>query len=49
MVHPEVGTWVKGKPYRERSEWGTKLDTEGDDVLADVDRNTFWEMFTQWK
>lgn len=44
MLHPEAGTWVHGKLYREKGGWGTRVtdDVSHDAVLADIDRNQLW-------
>ncbi len=42
-LHPEVGRWVKGKVQKIESGWGTLLDDNGDYVLADLDRDAFWQ------
>ncbi len=49
-VNAFVGQWVYGKPFREKGKWGTHLtdQAQGDKILADLDRKTFWEMFSQW-
>ena len=43
-LHPEIGTWVGGRLYREGGWWGTKVE-EGTNtrVLADVDREGLWD------
>ena len=43
MLHPEVGTYVKGKTYNEKGGWGTRLDPNGDDICVDVDREKLWQ------
>jgi pyrimidine-specific ribonucleoside hydrolase len=42
-LHPEVGTWVRGKVQKMESGWGTVLDGNGDYVLAELDHDKFWE------
>lgn len=41
-LHPEVGTWVRGRPQRMEGGWGTIPDPQGDYVLADLDHDQFW-------
>lgn len=43
MLHPEIGTYVKGKTYNEKGGWGTKLDNDGDDICTDLDETKLWE------
>ena len=42
-LHPEIGVWVKAKPYREKGKWGSKLDKNGDYVLVDIDKQKLWK------
>jgi hypothetical protein len=45
-LHPEVGTWVAGKPARLGDGWTT---VAGEDrVLADVDREGLWRHLLGW-
>ena len=44
---PELGVWVKGRPMRVGGGWTTDL-SGGDDVLADLDRDGFWEYLASW-
>ena len=46
-LHPEVASWVRGKPYRNRGCWGTRLQEDGDKVIADIDRDLLWEHIIQ--
>ncbi|MBA4192622.1 MAG: hypothetical protein C0467_32035 [Planctomycetaceae bacterium] len=48
-LHPEIGTWVRGRVTKIGSGWGTVLDETGDHILADIDRNALWEKFRTWK
>lgn len=41
-LHPEIGTWIKGKPLQVGSEWTTILDPEGDHILANINHNALW-------
>ena len=40
-LHPEVGTWIKGKTVRVKGEWTTIPGD--DDILVDIDREKAWE------
>jgi inosine-uridine nucleoside N-ribohydrolase len=42
-LHPEIGTWVKAKPYCEKGEWGAKLDDQGDSILIAIDEEKVWD------
>jgi inosine-uridine nucleoside N-ribohydrolase len=42
MVHPEIGTWVSGRLYRDGNAWGTKIVENGDLVLIDINRQNLW-------
>jgi inosine-uridine nucleoside N-ribohydrolase len=48
-LHPEVGTWVKGKPTTIKEGWGTIPDENGDYILADLDRDAFWKTLGEFK
>lgn len=41
-LHPELGTWVRGKTVKMEQGWGTQLDPDGDHILADVDYDALW-------
>lgn len=41
-LHPEIFTWITGKLFRRRGEWGTEAAEEGDRIAIDVDREAFW-------
>jgi pyrimidine-specific ribonucleoside hydrolase len=41
-LHPEVGVWLEGTPYREKGEWGFRVETSAHRGLADVDRDALW-------
>lgn len=47
-LHPEVGTWVRGRVRKMESGWGTELDPEGDYVLAELDRDQFWHHINEF-
>jgi pyrimidine-specific ribonucleoside hydrolase len=47
-LHPEIGTWVRGRLTRADGGWGTVLDDNGDLILADVDREALWACFRSW-
>jgi inosine-uridine nucleoside N-ribohydrolase len=48
-LHPEIGTWFRGRVRRVEAGWGTVADPEGDHVLADVDREALWACFREWR
>jgi inosine-uridine nucleoside N-ribohydrolase len=50
-VFPEIFTWVTGRLYKDRGEWGTELwPQKGPDQIAiDVDRDAFWERITTFQ
>jgi inosine-uridine nucleoside N-ribohydrolase len=48
-LHPEIGTWVRGRVQKIEGGWGTVADEGGDLVLADVDREALWACFRGWK
>ena len=47
-LHPEVGTYVRGRPIKMEQGWSTCADDDGDQVLADVDRDAFWKHITEF-
>jgi len=47
-MHPEVGTWIRGKICKMESGWGAVLDENGDYLIADLDYDAFWEHIYQW-
>lgn len=47
-LHPEIGTWVRGKVVKAENGWGTIPDENGDYILADIDRNAFWNHIRNW-
>jgi pyrimidine-specific ribonucleoside hydrolase len=47
-LHPEIGTWVRGRVSKVGGGWGTVADENGDLVLADVDRDALWACFRTW-
>jgi pyrimidine-specific ribonucleoside hydrolase len=47
-LHPEIGTWVRGRVAKIEGGWGTVADEEGDLILADADREALWECFRNW-
>ncbi len=48
-LHPEIGTWIRGRVERIEAGWGTVADDGGDLVLADVARETLWACFRGWR
>lgn len=47
-LHPEIGTWVRGRVTKLGGGWGTVADEAGDSILADIDRDALWEKFRNW-
>ncbi len=41
-LHPEIGTWVDGTPYRQSGGWGTRVGRSPHRALADIDRGALW-------
>jgi inosine-uridine nucleoside N-ribohydrolase len=48
-LHPEIGTWARGRVGKIESGWGTIADEAGDLILADVDRDALWDCFRRWR
>jgi inosine-uridine nucleoside N-ribohydrolase len=48
-LHPEIGTWVRGRVSRIEGGWGTVADEAGDLILADIDREALWACFRGWQ
>lgn len=43
-LHPEIGTWVNAKLYREKGQWGAKIDgTTNDKIIVDINYDKLWE------
>jgi inosine-uridine nucleoside N-ribohydrolase len=42
-IHPEIGTWFKGKTTRISGGWTTREDVNGDDILAEIDQELLWD------
>lgn len=47
-LHPEIGSWVRGKTKKMESGWGTELDENGDYILADIDYDALWKHILNW-
>ena len=47
-LHPDMGTWFRGRVRRIDAGWGTVADAEGDFILADIDRESLWACFRRW-
>jgi len=47
LLHPDIFTWVRAKPYKHSGEWGAALDPDGDFVAVDIDYDRFWEHIAQ--
>lgn len=41
-LHPEIGTWVRGRTVKMKDGWGTELDPSGDYICAAVDYEQLW-------
>jgi pyrimidine-specific ribonucleoside hydrolase len=48
-LHPEIGTWLRGRVTKIEGGWGTVADEGGDLILADVDRDALWACFRLWR
>jgi pyrimidine-specific ribonucleoside hydrolase len=48
-LHPEIGTWVRGRVAKIAGGWGTVADEAGDLILADLDRDALWDCFRSWR
>lgn len=48
-LHPEIGTWLRGRIEKIEGGWGTVADTDGDLILADLDRDALWNSFRRWR
>ncbi len=48
-LHPEIGSWVRGKTVKMEGSWGTVLDPDGDYICADVDQDQLWDNIINFK
>jgi pyrimidine-specific ribonucleoside hydrolase len=48
-LHPEIGTWLRGRVTKVDAGWGTVADESGDLILADIDRDALWGCFRGWR
>ena len=48
-LHPEVGSWVRGRTVRRDRGWGTDLDPDGDHILAAVQYDALWSYLTEFR
>ena len=48
-LHPEIGTWARGRVTKIDGGWGTVPDDKGDLILADIDREALWGCFRDWR
>lgn len=48
-LHPEVGTWFGGKTVKRESGWTTEVRENNDFILADLDREFFWEYLVNFE
>lgn len=42
-LHPEIGSWVRGRTTRKGAGWGTNLADDGDHILAAIDYDALWD------
>ncbi|VTR92207.1 Uncharacterized protein OS=Plesiocystis pacifica SIR-1 GN=PPSIR1_23524 PE=4 SV=1 [Gemmata massiliana] len=42
-LHPEIGSWVRGRTVRRGAGWGTDLAGDGDHILAAIDYHALWD------
>ena len=43
LLHPEIGTWIRGKLIREKDQWRTLPDEGGDHMLVDLQYEELWD------
>jgi pyrimidine-specific ribonucleoside hydrolase len=48
-LHPEIGTWFRGKTVKEQDGWTTVPDPAADYVLADVDYERLWDCILNFR
>jgi pyrimidine-specific ribonucleoside hydrolase len=48
-LHPEIGTWLRGRVKKIESGWGAVADEDGDLILADIHRDALWDCFRAWR
>ena len=41
-MHPEIAGWVRGKLHCSKGKWGTRLDENGDYIIANIDYDKLW-------
>jgi pyrimidine-specific ribonucleoside hydrolase len=41
-LHPEIGTWVKGKLKYEKGKWTTDINNPEDEIIANINYDLFW-------
>jgi hypothetical protein len=39
---------VKGRPFREKGKWGTRLDPTGSFVADNIHHDILWQYITSW-
>jgi hypothetical protein len=44
-LHPEIGTWIRGKTVKVKGGWSTDLNNPSDYILSDIDQDKFWEIY----
>ena len=47
-LHPEIGTWYKGKTIKMDGGWTTIPDDNGDNILVDINYNEMWKYMGSW-
>jgi pyrimidine-specific ribonucleoside hydrolase len=48
-LHPEIGSWVRGRTVRKNRGWGTDLDPAGDHILGAVDYDALWDYLCNFR
>jgi hypothetical protein len=42
LLHPEIATWVEGRPYRDKGGWGTDTTKVGSKITTSVRYDSLW-------
>jgi pyrimidine-specific ribonucleoside hydrolase len=48
-LHPEIGSWARGRTVRKNRGWGTDLDPVGDHILGAVDYDALWDCLCNFR
>ncbi len=48
-LHPEIGSWVRGRTVRKNRGWGTDLVPDGDHILGAVDYDALWDCLCNFR